>query len=242
MKTFILPLLFAPAALVAAELFKLKQMVTLSGKTYEQISVTKVTAVDVKFTHAGGVATVALTDLTPEMQRFLGYDPVAADFEMINRQEERRRELIDVEKKKAEYSATLARQKAEHEAIKAIEAKGIKLSLAVREIKDDAATCVALRFRLVAMDGRSINGKKVPAKKKMSGEYEMAEEAVPLAGANPNDVVTLVVVHGLDKPVVGQQLAKVVYPWAFNQRGFATDYAADASLAYTLAKKKSATP
>lgn len=67
MKTFLLPLLFAPAALVAAELFKLKQMVTLSGKTYEQISVTKVTAVDVKFTHAGGVATVALTDLTPEM-------------------------------------------------------------------------------------------------------------------------------------------------------------------------------
>lgn len=76
----------------------------------------------------------------------------------------------------------------------------------------------------------------------MSGEYEMAEEAVPLAGADPNDVVTLVVVHGLDRPVVGQQLAKVVYPWAFNKSGFATDYATDASLAYTLAKEKSVTP
>lgn len=85
---------------------------------------------------------------------------------MINRQEERRRALINDEKKKSEYSATLARQKAEHEAIKAIEAKGIKLSLAVRDIKDDAATCVALRFRLVKMDGRSINGKESPPKRR----------------------------------------------------------------------------
>ncbi len=238
MKTLIALIVSTVVAIAADDRQNIAKLTTLAGKTFDQVKVSKVTAVEIRFTHATGIASVPLADLPPDMQKLFGYDPVAADFEMVNVQEERRQALIADEKRKADHAALLAKQKSEHSAIKAIEAKGVKLSLVVRSIAADSATCAVMRVRLVEMNGKSINGKKVAAKKKMNGEYELTEELVPMPGADPYEIETLIIMHGLEKPVVGRQFVRVVYPCAYNAKGVATHYAADADMAYGILKQK----
>ncbi len=47
-------------------------------RTYSQVVVRRVTARTLSFTHAGGLASVNLRELPPELQTHFGYDPVAA--------------------------------------------------------------------------------------------------------------------------------------------------------------------
>ncbi len=73
-------LLLAPGAVVGAELLKAgaKLETMTAGKvTYREVVVRSVSARTVTITHAGGMASVKLRDLTPELQAALGYDPVA---------------------------------------------------------------------------------------------------------------------------------------------------------------------
>ena len=44
------------------------------GETYTNVTVTKVTAVDISFIHAGGIANVKLKDLSPELQKQFHYN------------------------------------------------------------------------------------------------------------------------------------------------------------------------
>lgn len=47
--------------------------------TYTNVVVTKVTATDIYFTHAGGMANAKIKDLSPELQKHFSFDPTVAN-------------------------------------------------------------------------------------------------------------------------------------------------------------------
>lgn len=53
-------------------------LLNAGGETYSNVTVLRVTATDVHFTHARGMANAKLKDLEPEMQRQFRYDPARA--------------------------------------------------------------------------------------------------------------------------------------------------------------------
>jgi thiol-disulfide isomerase/thioredoxin len=68
--------LVIPALPVCAEQ-KLPAL-TVSGETFTNVTVLKVTITDVYFTHAHGMGNAKLKELDPEMQKLFHYDPVKA--------------------------------------------------------------------------------------------------------------------------------------------------------------------
>src|SRR5438093_1113745 len=47
--------------------------------TYRNVTVTRVTATDIYFSHSGGIANAKLKNLEPELQKKFGFDPAKAD-------------------------------------------------------------------------------------------------------------------------------------------------------------------
>jgi len=75
MKKTCLPLILALAVIlfpVSAEDW------TVAGKDYHNVVVGQIEADRVHITYDGGIGTVMLVDLTPELQKRFNYDPVAA--------------------------------------------------------------------------------------------------------------------------------------------------------------------
>lgn len=57
---------------------KVPSLILADGKTYSQVTFTKITPDAISITHAGGIARVPMEDLTEEARTALGYDPLKA--------------------------------------------------------------------------------------------------------------------------------------------------------------------
>lgn|GEM_PF-2978776 len=82
-------------------------LTTKQGVTYQAVKVARFDAMEVRFTHATGVATVRLADLPVEVQKIFGYDPRNESVLMSAKQQERARAIIEEADKKAKAAAAL---------------------------------------------------------------------------------------------------------------------------------------
>jgi peroxiredoxin len=70
--------LVAAMTLTAAEEVKLNSL-KVGSKTYRHVTILGVSDTDLYFRHASGISNVKLRNLSPELQKQFGYDPVAAE-------------------------------------------------------------------------------------------------------------------------------------------------------------------
>ena len=155
MKPFLTLILLTASALAAAERIHLDKLFTTTGKIYEQVDVSKVTELEIRFTHAGGIAAVKLSDLPVDLQQRFGYDPVTADFARINAQEERRKALIAEEQRKASSAALQAKQLQESQEISAIEAMGFMAEFEITEAQHEGCHATVYYLQAEAVKGKN---------------------------------------------------------------------------------------
>lgn len=166
MKIFVLLLLLA-AVLHAEEAMQKNQarrvagspgqyvwICTARGDVYREVKVRKVTASQITFAHAHGVATLPLIEMPLLLQEAHGFDPHHAEAELPEVREKRLKALEEKEKSKAEMAALLARQKAEHAAIKKIEAERRWVRIEVRKVMKDGSSCDCWPIVMVEVPGR----------------------------------------------------------------------------------------
>ena len=75
---FLLGVALVTAALAQQAANTFKQIRTLSGKEFTEVVVTAVLPDSIRITHDAGTATVSFADLSEELQKRFGYDPVKA--------------------------------------------------------------------------------------------------------------------------------------------------------------------
>ncbi|MDZ4405732.1 hypothetical protein [Prosthecobacter sp.] len=127
---------------------------TVRGDTFREVRVTKVTASQISFQHATGVATLPLIEMPLLLQEVHGFDPHASAAELPTVRERRIRALAEAEQSKAAMAALLNQQKAEHAAIKQIEREKIKMRIEVRQVTAEGAQCDAWPIVMVELPGK----------------------------------------------------------------------------------------
>jgi hypothetical protein len=103
----------------------------VNGRDYHNVKVTEVDADRVHITYDGGIGTVMIADLTPELKKRFNYDPDAA-----------KQALAEREKQEAQSDAELAAELAVQ-----------RKTQAVQDAKDGAANRLANRPKVYLMGG-----------------------------------------------------------------------------------------
>jgi len=193
-------------------------IITVRGQEYREVKVTNVTASEITFTHAAGVAKLPLIEMPYMMQELHGFDPHEAAAALPQVKQRRALGIVEAEQSKADMAALLARQKAEHAAINQLEARKIWSRIEVREVVKDGAFCDIWPIVLVEQPGKfDLSGKPV----KVPGITQQAPDRVFVAG--------------MTELKVNSVRADWLYPVDVAQRL----YAISAQRAYTERKNKS---
>ncbi|MCB1275774.1 hypothetical protein [Prosthecobacter sp.] len=127
---------------------------TARGDVYREVKVKKVTASQITFSHATGVATLPLIEMPLLVQEAHGFNAREAAAELPEVKDKRIKALEEKEKSKVEMAALEARQKAEHAAINRIEKERLWLRIEVRGVLKDGAWCDSWPIVMVPVPGR----------------------------------------------------------------------------------------
>lgn len=144
----------AQAVQVAGEPGHYSVLTTARGTTYRDVRVKSVTASLIKFMHVDGMATLPLIEMPLLLQELHGFNPREAAAELPLVKQQRLKGLAEAAESKAAQAALLERQKAEHNAIRAIEGQKIKLRLDTTQVKPDGTQCDAWRIVMVEIKGK----------------------------------------------------------------------------------------
>lgn len=193
---------------------------TARGQTFQDVKVTDVTASMITFTHSRGVAKLPLIEMPLLLQELHGFDPHAAAAELPEVKAKRLKALMEAEQREAAMAALLARQKAEHAAIKKIEPEKVWMRLEVRKVEKEGAHCDAWPIVMV----------ELPGKHSLSTGLMKVEG---ITQTHPDRIF----VAGMTEVRLNAVMAKWVYPV---DRG-RNLYAVSADRAYTERKKLAAT-
>lgn len=149
---------------------------TTKGVTYQEVKVTKVDALQVKFIHRNGVATVPLAELSEDLQKAFGYDPVNASFEMILKQEERRKSIIEEADKKAKQAAANEQERLDAEELNAIRSQVLRCCVEELVDSDTGPLLRVLPVSKQPLKIRSKSGKYERVKLNPQGKPELVEQ------------------------------------------------------------------
>ena len=83
---------------------KIPELKTVSGKTFRDVRITKVTPTDVSIIHEGGAARIQMIDLPENLKAKLGYDPAKAEAHAKTTANEEK-QAAEAAKKRAENEA-----------------------------------------------------------------------------------------------------------------------------------------
>lgn len=83
----LLPVLVLAALVFTARADEKFSVLQAGSATYSNVTVTSVTATDVYFTHAGGMANVKIKNLSPDLQKHFSFDPKKAKAEELKQAE-----------------------------------------------------------------------------------------------------------------------------------------------------------
>jgi hypothetical protein len=126
-------------ASTAAASNTLPTSITLNGTAYEDVRWKRATAATVTIFHRGGIATIPLAELPPDLQKHFGYDPrKAADYESQAAAAEAR--LEEQNRARAAAHARALQEKAERQATyDAIVSGGINVEGTIQQVFPNGA-------------------------------------------------------------------------------------------------------
>lgn len=155
-------------------------LTTTQGVTYREVKVSRFDALEVRFSHANGVATVQLSDLPADMQKTFGYDPVKASAVMADKHQDRVQTIITDADKKAKAAALQEQEQADLAELKSIRASPLRCF--VKHLRDDSdnslladvAPADKLPVKITSKRGKYERVKLTP-----QGKPELVEQVVP---------------------------------------------------------------
>jgi hypothetical protein len=173
----LLCLLIAPVSR-ADEPLSFPTLTTTQGVIYHEVKVTKFDALQVKFIHRNGVATVPLAELPANVQKIFGYDPVNASFEMILKQEERRKHIIEDADKKAKHAALIEQERLDTEELQSIRDHVLRCCVQDISETESGPLIYVLPVAKLPIKLKSRSGKYERVKLTPLGKPELVEQIV----------------------------------------------------------------
>jgi hypothetical protein len=164
---------------LAAEPFTFPTLTTTQGVTYREVKVTRFDAIEVRFIHATGAATVPLADLPADLQKVFGYDPRKASAVMADKHEGRVKTIITEADKKARAAALQEQERADAAELKTIAASALRCHVNHVNVSDEALLIEVSPADKLPLKLKSRNGKYERVKLTPQGKPELVEQIVP---------------------------------------------------------------
>ncbi|MFC5457234.1 hypothetical protein [Prosthecobacter fluviatilis] len=175
----LIALLLGHACVRASEPLSFPTLTTTRGVTYKDVKVTRFDALELRFTHAAGAATVPLSELQPELRELFGYDPKNESLLLKERQRQRTQDIITQADQKAQAAALREKEEADAQELQRIRSAPLRCYIrSVRRSEDallvDVLPTDKLPVRLTSRRGKYERYKLTP-----QGKPELVEQPVP---------------------------------------------------------------
>ncbi|WP_395732552.1 hypothetical protein [Prosthecobacter sp.] len=162
-----------------AEPLAFPTLTTTKGVTYTDVKVSRFDALEVRFSHTNGIATVPLAELPPALQTLFGYDPKNEIHVLKDKQSQRAQAIITEADQKAKAAAIRQQEEADAQELQRIRSSPLRCYISrVQHTEDALLIDVSATDKLPVMvpsrTGRSDRVKLTP-----QGRPEYAEQAVP---------------------------------------------------------------
>ena len=164
---------------LAAEPLTFPTLTTTQGVTYREVKVIRFDALELRFIHATGAATVPLADLPADLQNIFGYDPRKASTVMADKQQVRVKTIITEADKKAKAAALEEQERADAAELKVIAASALRCHVNHVHVSDEALLIEVSPADKLPVKLKSKNGRYERVKLTPQGKPELVEQIVP---------------------------------------------------------------
>lgn len=153
-------------------------LTTRKGVTYTDVKVSRFDAYEVRFSHANGITSVPLADLSPELQTLFHYDPKNETAVLREKQAQRQKAIITDADQKAKAAAIREQEEADALEIQRIRSRPLRCYISRVQRTEDALllSVLAAEKRPVMIPSKS--GRTERVKLTPQGKPELVEQAV----------------------------------------------------------------
>jgi len=152
---------------------------TRKGVTYTDVKVSRFDALEVRFSHANGIATVPLAELPPDLQTLFGYDPKNEIQVLKDKQNQRAQAIITDADQKAKAAAVRQQEEADAQELQRIRSRPLRCYISRVQRTEDALLIDVSAVEKLPVMIPSRSGSSARVKLNPQGKPEYAEQAVP---------------------------------------------------------------
>lgn len=175
----LLACLLIHAPRLRAEPLSFPTLTTRKGVTYTDVKVSRFDALELRFTHAGGISTVPLADLPADLQTLFGYDPKNEVQVLKDKQNQRAQAIITEADQKAKAAAIRLEKEADAAELQRIRSESRRCYIRGVQRTADALLIEVLPVQRLPVKIPSRSGKTERVKLTPQGKPELAEQPVP---------------------------------------------------------------
>lgn len=162
-----------------AEPLAFPTLTTTKGVTYTDVKVSRFDALEVRFSHANGIATVPLAELPPDLQTLFGYDPKNEVQVIKDKQSQRAQAIITDADQKAKAAAIRQQEEADAQELQRIRSRPLRCYISRVQRTEDALLIDVSAVEKLPVMVPSRTGRSERVKLNPQGRPEYAEQAVP---------------------------------------------------------------
>lgn len=175
----LLVLALALGVSLRAEPLAFPTLTTRKGITYTDVKVSRFDALEVRFSHANGIATVPLAELPPDLQTLFGYDPKNEIHVLRDKQNQRAQAIITDADQKAKAAAVRQQEEADAQELQRIRSQPLRCYVSRVQHTEDALLLDVLATDKLPVMVPSRTGRSDRVKLTPQGRPEYAEQAAP---------------------------------------------------------------
>lgn len=175
----LLACLLIHAPRLRAEPLSFPTLTTRKGVTYTDVKVSRFDALEVRFTHAGGISAVPLADLPADLQTLFGYDPKNEIQVLKDKQSQRAQAIITEADQKAKAAAIRQEKEADAAELQRIRSRLLRCYISGVQRTADALLIEVLPVQRLPVKIPSRSGRTERVKLTPQGKPELAEQPVP---------------------------------------------------------------
>ncbi len=153
-------------------------LTTRKGVTYTEVKVSRFDAHEVRFSHANGISSVPLADLSPELQTLFNYDPKNEISVLREKQSQRQKAIITEADQKAQVAAVREQEEADATELQRIRSRPYRCYISRVKHTEDALLLDVLATERLPLKIPSKSGKTERVKLTPQGKPELVEQAV----------------------------------------------------------------
>lgn len=168
-----------PSLTLRAEPLSFPTLTTTKGVTYTDVKVSRFDALEVRFSHAGGISTVPLAELPPDLQTLFGYDPKNEIHVLKDKQSQRAQAIITEADQKAKAAAIRQQEEADAQELQRIRSQPHRCYISRVQHTEDALLIDVLAVEKLPVMIPSRTGRSERVKLTPQGRPEYAEQAAP---------------------------------------------------------------